>query len=91
MRRLRVENNGALARLAAAGKVRAARAAQQRVLARMAELELAGVHRIEAAAQAMAEETKQPIEKAREWLLKRRQAVIDTKERLERAFQESTP
>lgn len=79
-------HNHALLRLAAAGKARAAKASQQRVLARMAELELTGVHRIEAAAQAMAEETKQPVEKAREWLLRRRQAVIDTKKRLEEAF-----
>jgi len=81
-----VARNGALHRLAAQGRARAEEASRRRVLARMAELELAGVHRIEAAARAMAEETKQPIEQAREWLLSRRQAVIDTKKRLEEAF-----
>lgn len=81
-------NNGALHRLALQGKARAQAAAQKRVLARMAELELQGVHRLEAAAQAMAEETKQPIEKAREWLLLRRERVINTKKALEAAYLE---
>ncbi len=75
-----------LEKMRAEAKARAERASQERVLARMMELERGGMYRVKAAATALHEETGKPFEECMAWLASQQKKVLDAKSKLEGAF-----
>lgn len=75
-----------LAQMRAEGEARATRKSQERVLARMAELELGGMYRVKAAATALSEETGKTFDECMAWLAAQQKGVLDAKAKLEAGF-----
>jgi hypothetical protein len=75
-----------LAKMRAEGEARATRKSQERVLARMAELELGGMYRVMACATALSEETGKSIAECMAWIAAQQKGVLDAKAKLEAGF-----